>query len=50
VRSWKSSPEFKQRIAHVMQYVDDFHPTELDVVVTVNQGARAVALSASTTN
>ena len=50
VRAWKSSPEFKERIARVLQHVDDFHPTELDVVATADHGARTVALSASTTN
>jgi heme-degrading monooxygenase HmoA len=29
VRAWKSSPEFRERMAHVLQHVDDFQPSEL---------------------
>jgi len=32
VRAWKSAPEFRERLAHVLQHVEDFHSTELDVV------------------
>ena len=42
VRAWKSAPEFRERIAQVLQYVDDFQPSELDVVTCVD-GSRAVA-------
>ena len=43
VRAWKSAPEFRERIARVLQYVDDFHPSELDVIATYADGSRAVA-------
>ena len=43
VRAWKSTPEFRERIAQVLQYVDDFHPSELDVVASYAEGSRAVA-------
>ena len=42
VRAWKSAPEFRERIAQVLQYVDDFQPSVLDVVTCVD-GSRAVA-------
>jgi heme-degrading monooxygenase HmoA len=38
VRAWKSSPEFRERMAQVLQYVDDFRPTELDVVAVASPG------------
>ena len=38
VRAWKSMPEFRERLARVLQHVDDFHAVELDVVAT---GARS---------
>jgi len=34
VAAWKSSPEFPERMAQVLQYVGDFHPAELELVVT----------------
>jgi heme-degrading monooxygenase HmoA len=43
VRAWKSAPEFRERIAQVLQYVDDFHPSELEVVATCADGSRIVA-------
>lgn len=39
VRAWKQSPEFKERIARVLQYVDDFRPTELEVVAVAEDGS-----------
>jgi len=50
VRAWKSGPEFKERMAQVLQHVDEFHPAEIDVVATAEHGASAVAFSASTSN
>jgi len=50
VRAWKASPEFKERMAQVLQHVDEFHPAELDVVATAERGASAVTFPASTTN
>ena len=35
VRAWKSSPEFKPRMARVQEHIDTFAPTELEVVVVV---------------
>ncbi len=42
VRAWKSSPEFRERIARVLQHVDEFEPTELGVVATAESGAAEV--------
>ena len=42
VRAWKSSPEFRERMARVLQHVDDFQPTELAVVATAEGGEVSV--------
>jgi heme-degrading monooxygenase HmoA len=39
VRAWKSSPEFRERMARVLQHIDDFQPTELALVATADGGA-----------
>jgi heme-degrading monooxygenase HmoA len=39
VRAWKGSPEFKERMARVLQHVDDFHPTELEQIATAADGS-----------
>lgn len=39
VRAWKSSPEFRERMAQVLQHVDTFRPTELELVAAVEAGA-----------
>ena len=39
VRAWKSSPEFRERMARVLQHVDDFQPTELASVAAAENGA-----------
>jgi heme-degrading monooxygenase HmoA len=39
VRAWKSSPEFRERMAQVLQHVEEFHPTELALVATAEHGA-----------
>ena len=39
VRAWKSSPEFRERMAQVLQHVEEFSPTELALVATAEQGA-----------
>jgi heme-degrading monooxygenase HmoA len=44
VRAWKSSPEFRERMARVLQHVDDFQPTELALVATA-QGGEVSALA-----
>ncbi len=41
VRGWKSSPEFKPRMARVQAHIDTFAPTELEVVA-VCAGGRQV--------
>ena len=38
VRAWKQSPEFKERMAQVLQHVDEFHPTELRLVASAENG------------
>ena len=38
VRAWKGSPEFKERIARVLQHVSEFTPTELELVATADEG------------
>jgi len=42
VHAWKSSPEFRERMAQVLQYVDEFSPTELDVVASATAGTTPV--------
>ena len=44
VRAWKSAPDFRERLAQVLQHVDDFEPTELEVVATAESGAAAAHL------
>lgn len=39
VRAWKSSPEFKPRMARVQRYVDKFAPTEISVVAASAAGS-----------
>lgn len=43
VRSWKGSPEFKERMAQVLQHVGEFQSAELGLLVTVEDGATAAA-------
>jgi heme-degrading monooxygenase HmoA len=38
VRAWKSDPEFRERIARVVQHVAEFEPTELAVIATAEAG------------
>jgi heme-degrading monooxygenase HmoA len=40
--AWKRSPEFRQRIAQVLQYVEDFQPTELSVVAVVDAAGAVI--------
>jgi heme-degrading monooxygenase HmoA len=37
VRDWKSSPEFRERMARVLQHVDEFQPSELTVVASATR-------------
>jgi heme-degrading monooxygenase HmoA len=39
VRGWKGSPEFRERMAHVLQHVSDFKPSELEVIARAEQRA-----------
>jgi heme-degrading monooxygenase HmoA len=39
VRGWKGSPEFKERMARVLQHVDEFRPAELALVASAEHGA-----------
>jgi heme-degrading monooxygenase HmoA len=39
VRAWKSGPEFRERMARVLQHVDEFEPSELAVVATARDGS-----------
>src|SRR5262249_42064890 len=39
VRAWKGSPEFRERMAQVLQHVDDFRPTELELVAAAEDGS-----------
>jgi heme-degrading monooxygenase HmoA len=46
VRAWKSDPDFRERLARVMQYVDEFAATELELIAAVDARANAsVALT-----
>ncbi len=38
VRDWKSSPEFRERMARVLQHVDAFHPAELTLIASAERG------------
>jgi heme-degrading monooxygenase HmoA len=39
VKAWKGSPEFRERIAQVLQHVDEFHPSELELVAAADGGS-----------
>jgi heme-degrading monooxygenase HmoA len=39
VHAWKSSPEFKERMAQVLQHVDEFKPAELEQVALAEKGS-----------
>lgn len=43
VRAWKSSVEFRERMAQVLQHVGNFQPTELELVAEADDGAVAAA-------
>jgi heme-degrading monooxygenase HmoA len=47
VRAWKSAPEFRERIAHVLQHVTEFRPAELEVVATAASGSSTVSVPAA---
>ena len=39
VRAWKTSPEFRERMAHVLQHVGSFRPSELELVAEAEDGS-----------
>jgi len=41
VHAWKSAPAFRERLAGVLQHVDDFQASELDVVARAANGSCA---------
>lgn len=41
VRAWKQSPEFRERMARVLQHVEVFEPTELELVAAAEHGSIA---------
>lgn len=41
VRDWKGSPEFKERMAHVLQHVGEFQSAELGLLATAEDGVTA---------
>ena len=48
VRAWKSRPEFRERLAQVVQYTDEFNGSELDVVARAADGAGAASATLAT--
>ena len=42
VRAWKSAPDFRERLARVLQHVDEFVPTELAVVAEADSSVAAL--------
>ena len=38
VHAWKAHPEFRDRIARVLQHVDQFHPSELHGLALATAG------------
>ncbi|PWU25129.1 MAG: antibiotic biosynthesis monooxygenase [Candidatus Rokuibacteriota bacterium] len=38
VKAWKSSPEFRERMARVLQHIDEFHPAELTLIASAEYG------------
>lgn len=49
VRAWKSSPEFRERMAQVLQHVGTFQPSELELVAEADHGTVAAAGVAAAT-
>ena len=43
VHEWKSSPEFRERMARVLQHVDEFQPVELTLVASAENGSAGQA-------
>ena len=47
MRAWQEAPQFEEQLARVLQHVDDFHRTMLDVVATGADGTSTITLPAS---
>lgn len=47
VREWKSSPEFRERMAQVQQHVAEFQASELALVATAETGAATTHMPAA---
>jgi heme-degrading monooxygenase HmoA len=47
VRAWKSAPEFRERMARVLQHVGEFHPSELELTAAAGRGAMTAAAPAA---
>ncbi|HET6866964.1 MAG TPA: antibiotic biosynthesis monooxygenase family protein [Solirubrobacteraceae bacterium] len=45
VHGWKGSPEFRERMAHVLQHVAEFQPSELKLVASADSGAARIERS-----
>ena len=45
-RAWKGLPEFRERLARVVQHVDDFQSAELETVTTASDATSAIQLPA----
>jgi heme-degrading monooxygenase HmoA len=43
ITEWKTSGEFRERLAHVLQHVADFRPSELALVATADRGTATTA-------
>jgi heme-degrading monooxygenase HmoA len=45
VRAWMAAPDFAERMARVLQHVDEFQPSELEVVATAEPGSASPEMS-----
>jgi heme-degrading monooxygenase HmoA len=45
--AWKANAEFRDRMARVLQHVEEFHPSELDVMATATDGSHALSVVAT---
>ncbi len=45
VRDWKGSPEFRERMAQVLQHVAEFQPSELQLIATADAGLADIQLT-----
>ena len=47
VRAWKTAPDFRERLAQVLQHVAEFERTELAVVATAESGSAMITAEAA---